>query len=152
MDINRRFYEEAIQLELNIAHLYKMFASIHEQDRHFWLEMSQEEMNHASMIRMLEKQFIEGAINLINHPNVVKLADVNSRIVSYVANMELDGVGRKEAFDIAIQLEHQVYEIQFRDIVTSISVPGIKDLFSVLSEKDKEHKDRLIKYVKENYV
>lgn len=152
MDINKKFFDEAVQLEMNIGYLYKVFSSVLTQDSTFWKEISKEEETHASMIRLLENQFIDSASAMINHLNVEKLIDINGRISAYIAKVEMEGINRREAFEIAIQLENQVYELQFREILQGINVPGIKDLFSVLAEKDKEHKDKLLRYVKENYV
>lgn len=152
MNANEKFFNEAVNLELNIASLYRLFATLHSNDEKFWREIASEEDNHAAMIRLLEKQFLEGAADMINHLNIERLADINQRISMYLDQVELEGIARTKAFDIAMQMEHQVYELQFRDILSQLKHPAIKDLFAVLAEKDKEHVNKLKKYVSENYV
>lgn len=147
--LNKRFYEEAMQMELNISHLYKLFSSLFEVDKEFWNQIAQEEETHASMIRLMEQSFINASKVMINDLNISRLRDINRRINAFISQVELEGIDRVTAFDVAVKLEHQVYELQFREIFQGLKIEGIKDLFAVLADKDLEHQNKLMRYVEE---
>lgn len=147
---NERFFNEAVNLELNIAQVYTLFASIFPRDKELWNSMAMEELVHADMIRLLKGKFLSSAKMLINTPNISVLGATNHKIRTAIEKIELEGIDRAGAFDIAIGFENMVYEVQFRQLLAVLNDNNIVDLFRQLSVKDSEHVARLIKYKNEN--
>ena len=54
MSIKRKqTIDESIQLELNVAELYKIFNQEFQEDAYFWRALSEEEENHANLIKKI---------------------------------------------------------------------------------------------------
>lgn len=150
--VRESFFVETVQLELNIAHLYKIFSSMFSRDRKFWLEMSNQELVNAKMVCLLEDKFMDSIEYLVNTPNIERIHSINSHIAFYSSCVETENVSRKEAFDIALNLEHEVYELEIRDVLDNLRVVGVKDIFTCVLDKERVAKARLMTYLKENYV
>ena len=43
--------DKSIQLELNVSELYKIFNQAFKEDANFWRTLSEEEENHANILR-----------------------------------------------------------------------------------------------------
>lgn len=125
-----------------------MFAS----DSKFWTKMSNEKKVYASVINLLRGKFAYKLDYCVNTPNIRALRDLNKRIESYVVYTQENTLSRKEAFAKAMQIEHLAYDGQFRDVLYSLDIPGIKDIFSIVLDKSKHEKVMLMRYVKENHV
>lgn len=152
MKIEDKFIEEAILLELNISHLYDIYSAMFIADSKFWSKMSKEKKMYAFVIDMLRSKFIENIDYCINTPNVVLLKDLNRRLEAYVAYAQSNTLSRREAFRNAMKIEHLAYDGQFRDVLYSLNIAGIKDIFSIVIEKGKKQQVELMRYMRENYV
>ena len=49
----KEIVDESIRLELNVSKLYKIFNQSFKEDAYFWWELSEEEKNHANLIRKI---------------------------------------------------------------------------------------------------
>lgn len=147
-----KFYVEIVQLELNIAHLYKIFATMFMIDKKFWLEMAAQELMNAKMICLLEEKILDSMEFAINSLNIERIHSINTRIANYSARIEYDKIGRKDAFKIALNFENEIYELQIRDVLSSFKMLGVKDVISLTIDKENQRKDRLMSYLKANYV
>ena len=47
----KQIIDESVQLELNVTKLYKIFNQAFQEDANFWWTLSEEEENHANLIR-----------------------------------------------------------------------------------------------------
>ena len=54
-----KIIDESILLELNISELYKVFNQAFPEDAYFWWQLSEEEENHAALIRDTVKINVE---------------------------------------------------------------------------------------------
>lgn len=150
--VETRFMEEAIYMQDNIALLYDLFARQLSSDARFWEKMAREKRAYSRLLELSGSRVCKQMLFIVNSPNVERIKDINQRINNYRKKIAKESISRNGAFKIAMQIEHLAYDEQFRDALAAFSVDGIFDIFALTTQKAKDRKLQLIRYMKENRV
>ena len=145
---------ESIQLELNVAELYKIFNQAFKKDAVFWFELFIEEENHASLFKDMEKIDIlpiEFFMEILS-PLLEELKEKNKNIASFIAEYKLNPPSRETAFNVALEIEQSAGEIHFQKFMEKESKSPIVQLFQRLNEDDKNHIARLRNYMEKHDI
>ncbi|MFC1651148.1 rubrerythrin family protein [Candidatus Latescibacterota bacterium] len=146
--------DESIQLELNISELYMIFNQAFEEDAYFWCELSEEELNHAELIRKAGKIEIlpDGIVPELLHSILQDIIEENKRIVSFIDKYKLNPPSREDAFKVALEIEDSAIEMHFQEFMESHSDSVLFQLFQKLNADDKDHYIRIRRYMIEHGI
>ena len=111
-----RILDESIQLELNVADLYLIFARASDEDKDFWAQLAEEEGNHAALLRSGKLESLDEGhfpANILT-TNLDALIKANNEIKELVKeHKQKPPSSRASAFEIAIKVEESTGEIDF---------------------------------------
>ncbi len=109
-------FDESIQLETNVAELYKIFGATFPDDAFFWKRLAMEEENHVTLLQNGKDRF--GPLGKVPIqmllPSIQELKSVNSEIKDIMKRCNGMTPSREEAFNIAIELEPSAGELHFQ--------------------------------------
>ena len=141
--------EESIQLELNVAALYRVFAKNHPEDNEFWWQLHLEEKSHATLIRAARDSFIKRGkfpCDLVTD-SIKDLKESNTKIIGLTEQCQAQPPGREEACRIAGKLERESGEIHYTQFMEKEAVNVVETVFQQLNRGDKEHAERILTYL-----
>lgn len=146
--------EESINIELNISNLYAVFHQTFSEDAEFWWRMVLEEKNHAALFRSGFESL--EAINKFPHDLLMKNMDIlqaeNKKLINIIENYKLIPPSRDEAFNLALKLENSAAELHFQKFMDDDNSSVIDRIFRELNTADKDHAQRLTKYMEEHDI
>ncbi len=146
--------DESIQLELNVAELYKIFDEAFPEDADFWSKLHMEEENHAALIRGVAETYdlSVGFPSDMLDPSLQNLKNVNSKIVSLIVEYRSNPPSRETAFNVALELEQSSGEIHFQIFMEKESNDRIVQIYQQLNKEDKDHDARLRSYMEKHGI
>ncbi len=146
-----QLFEASIHLELNMAHLYRSFHAAYAEDSEFWLELSLEEENHATLLHSVKKSFLAEAKSFPHDLLCESLEDLlgSNAQVSEIAQ-EHKKMTRVEAFNTAFELEHLAGELHYQRFMKHAPASVLAGVFQQLNGEDKDHARRILGYMKEH--
>ncbi|MFC1551601.1 rubrerythrin family protein [Candidatus Latescibacterota bacterium] len=146
--------DESINLELNISELYLIFNHAFQEDAYFWWELSEEELNHAELIRKAGRIDIlpDGILSELLHSILQDLIDDNIEVISFINKYKLKAPSREEAFSVALEIEKSASEKHFQKFMANYSDNVLFQLFQKLNKDDKDHYDRIHSYMIEHGI
>lgn len=137
--------EESIQLELNVAELYRIFSMALPEDNDFWWQLYLEEKSHAILIRAardsLEKRG-EFPDRLVTS-SIEDLQQSNTKITGLIKHCRTTQPTREAACRIAIELENESGELHFTRFMEKSAENSLETVFQQLNRGDKEHEERI---------
>ena len=144
--------EESIKLERNVGELYSVFGQTFKEDAPFWEKLAGEEKNHANLIGKV------GELDFITHriiPDMLsaKLHEIrktNKSIESFIEEYKTNPPSRENAFILALKLENSATEIHYQEFMDIDDSNPLIQTFQNLNAEDKNHYNRIRKYMKEN--
>ncbi len=149
-----QFFDETIQLELNVAELYTVFQGTFPDDAIYWEQLIVEEKNHASLIKNGKAHF-----ELFNKfplemfaPSLEELKSTNSTIVKLLEKHRDTPPSREDTFNLALKLEQSVGEIHFQQFMEKNSTSILDSTFQQLNRDDKDHAMRIRSYMKDHTI
>ena len=144
-----QLFDEAIQLELNVAKLYETFYHAFPEDAHFWCELVLEEKNHAALLQSGKDTFApKGKFPIeMMPPSIQELKSVNSEIQDIIKKYQDTIPSREDAFNIALKLEQSAGELHFQQFMEKESESELDRIFQRLNRDDKDHAERLREYM-----
>ena len=145
----KQIIDESIQLELNVAELYKIFNQTFQEDDYFWWALSKEEENHANLIRKI------GRINFLTHEIIEEMLpsqlqdirEANEKISSYIDEYSSNPPSREEAFKVALEIEESAGEMHYQNFMAKESDDIVSQTFLKLNNDDKDHAAKLRSYM-----
>lgn len=146
--------EESINLELNVSEVYSLFHQSFPADLNFWLNLAQEEKNHATLIQSGQEHFEPKDMfpqNLLAH-SLQNLKNTNSKLHSLIKNIESTPPSRQEAFNIALELENSAGELHFQKFMNEEANSAADRIFKRLNKDDKEHAMRIRFYMEKHGI
>lgn len=147
-----KFIKQAIYMQDNIALLYDLFARVLSADSKFWEQMAREKRAYSRLLELSGTRVCNKLLYIINSPNIARIEEINKKIQNYRKKIAKDSISRNGAFKIAMQIEHLAYDEQFRDALADFNIDGIFDIFALTTQKAKDRKLQLMRYMKENRV
>lgn len=147
-------FDESIQLELNIAELYKIFCAAFPEDADFWWKLILEEKNHASLLQSGKDRFApkglfpkELILSSFEH-----LQGANKKLVTLIKRYRATPSPREATFNIALSLEQSLGEKQFQEFMDKSSEKSLDKIFQKLNSDNKNHAIRLHSYMKSHNI
>ncbi|MDF7823716.1 ferritin family protein [Pontiellaceae bacterium B12227] len=137
--------DESIQLELNAAELYRVFAESLNEDADFWLQISKEEKHHAMLLRSAKESFVKRG----NFPrdlvsdSIELLLLSNLKLQALIAKFKAFPPTRIEACETALALERDVGESHYTKFMEKKPDSAIDSVFQTLNKGDKAHERRI---------
>jgi hypothetical protein len=152
--LDQIFLDEASQLEMLVADLYAIFEKSFSEDSLFWHQLTDEEKNHAALIRTIKnspgcsKKFVSSfAPDLLQE--ILQTKELVSSLIVKYSEKKPD---RKTAFVKAISVEKSAGEIAYQDLMTQEADSWILLGLQKLNEYDRDHIKRLEQYAKDNKI
>ena len=150
----KRLLEESVQLELNLGKLYRFFSNFFSEDNDFWWRLGLEENNHAALLKS-GIIFLESGVFPDNwsFANMDAIFQSNKYINELLEIYENKGLKRREAFQIALELEQSAAESHYQEGMISPEIQdssGLIDMFRNLNRADKDHSQRIQEYMKKH--
>lgn len=149
-----QLFDESIQLELNVAELYKIFYSAFPEDADFWWELVLEEKNHASLLQSGKDRFAPKGVfpkELISS-SFEHLQDANKKLVTRIKKYRATPPPREATFNIALSLEQSSGEKHFQEFMDKSSGTSLDKIFQKLNSDNKNHAIRLYSYMKSHDI
>ena len=148
--------EEAIKLELNVAEIYLNFYRRFHEDASFWWQLAIEEKNHAALLRNGKQNFLDTGMfpgELVGS-SLEALVNANNELKNILRQeKEAPPSSRAAAFNLALKLEVLAGEIHFQHAMQQTDNPSeVIKLFQGLNQDDKNHADRIRKYMRQNGI
>lgn len=136
--------EESIRVELNAGKLYRLYSEIFPEDKDFWMRISMEEMNHASLLKSA-RQFLKlGKLPEKSvHPDIETLKGMNALITSRMDEFRSKKPGMLEAYAFAQELESSAAEEHFQAIMSGQEEDRVLEIFRKLAGADLDHAGRI---------
>jgi hypothetical protein len=148
-----KLLDEAIILELNVSDLYFLFYELFPEDSQFWWTLVIEEKNHASLIesaKALSPIWGSYPMEMINE-KIEKLIEMNQKIISIITDFKKNP-SRKSAFIIALELEQTCCESHLQTFIKNENLPKKLESLKNLYIADKDHAERIQKYMREHNI
>ena len=141
--------DESIQLELNVAAVYKIFFNIFPEDSELWSKLIREEEKHADLIQSMRSSFLlprQFPSDLLASP-IKMLKKTNNRLVSILKKYNKEQPLRESAFKIALDIERSAGEFDFQLAAEKSPDSGIMKIFQALNKDCRNHTEKIITYV-----
>ncbi len=142
----KELFNEAIRIELNIYKIYSLFSLLFNQDKEFWLQLSKEEMNHATLLRIGMEEYWD--LDLfpkdLLYPYLERLKEFNYELEKYLDQYANHRPNRETAYKMALNLELANQEKQFNTFMEKIPPESkVMKLFQTLNGENKDHIQRI---------
>ena len=152
----RQLIDEAIKLELNVADIYTSFHNRFPEDADFWKKIAIEEKNHAALLENGKRHFLDAGMfpsELVCN-SLAALINTNTELKTILRHEKGDDPpSRTAALNLALKLEELAGEIHFQHAMQQAVNPSEAiTIFQSLNEDDKDHADRIRKYMHQNGV
>lgn len=141
---------ESIKLELNVSKLYSLFSRSFPEDRKFWITLSQEEKNHARLLRLIQDKVRTNGevIADFGFAPVSEIVDANQKLNGLLDIYSTSPPDRRTAFQMAYDIENSASEIHYQKAMDKqISTNSLLGLFQALNKEDKDHANRIQEYL-----
>ena len=148
-----QLFQAAIQVELTVSKIYQLFSTIFKQDQKFWLQLANEEKNHATLLRygLEEYRNIDLFPQELLYSDIDQIIEFNKNLEKYLIEYSRNLPDQKTAYHFALQIEFSNKEKQY-GIFMEKTPPESKliRLFQMLNGENKDHIKR-IKQIIEKY-
>jgi len=147
-------FDESIQLELNVAELYRIFYDAYPEDSDFWWQLILEENNHAALIKAGRDKFFPKGLfpEEVMAPSLGSVQEINAELSAMLKKYQAIPPSREDAFNIAIYIEESAGEKHFQEFMSKSSGSDIDKLFQKLNSNNKDHAERLYSYMKSHDI
>jgi hypothetical protein len=153
MDNTLKYLDEAVQNELNVSELYKMFYEYYPEDYNFWWTLSIEEQKHASLLNSGKEFHKIGDVDFeMSESDIKVLFELNKGFQTIVEDFQTNP-SRRYAFDIALGIENTVMERHYESFMTTHKKNDqISKILQKLNHDDVDHMNRIKQYMSENNI
>lgn len=146
--------DKAIELELLLSDLYIELSEDFKEDKDFWWKLALEEKNHAAFLKSGRDVFLP--FNKFPKeilPSTVESLQMVINQVSKVIGYVKDGeVSRGDIFNYAVYIEGSAGEAHYQTALEKLPDSKVLEIFQLLNEGDKDHKERLLAYMREHNI
>ncbi|THB67329.1 MAG: hypothetical protein D6B27_04800 [Gammaproteobacteria bacterium] len=146
--------EKGIDLELLLYDLYVELSEDFPQDKDFWWSLALEEKNHAAFLKSGKEVFLpfdkfpmEVLPESLEATN--KIINQVKKVIGYVKDKL---VSREQVFNYAVYIEGSAGEAHYQTAMEKVADTKVLEIFQLLNESDKDHRKRLLAYMKENGI
>ncbi|HIJ78297.1 MAG: hypothetical protein OEY01_03195 [Desulfobulbaceae bacterium] len=147
--------DESIVLEMNMASLYRIFQHEFADDALFWGQLAEEELGHAALLRSVKEHLgtdCDELPKIFLCESLDKIKATNQNIAGQLDKIRADCPSRRKAFDLAFALENSACEIHYNYFMNKIAVSPVEEILQELNQNDKDHAQRISKYMANNNI
>ena len=146
--------DKGIELELLLSDLYMAYSEFFTDDRDFWWRLSVEEKHHASFLESGKEVLLpfDKFPTEILPKTINELNQVCNQIQKVICYCNDKSISREEAFNYAVYIEGSAGEAHYQSALEKEVDSDILRVFHVLNEGDKNHKERILSYMKEHDI
>lgn len=141
---------EAAKFELEVYNLYKRFESAFPEDSGFWKEISDEEKEHAAILRRslsFEDEKKE-TLNIVSSVDLESFRSVWHRLDNYKQDFEKNPTS-ETAYKISLKIESNIVELGYEKFMTSMPESNLKKVFQLMNGESKNHIERIKQYFRD---
>ena len=136
--------ELSIELELSMSKLYFLYSNLFPEDKEFWRKLSNEELNHASLLKSGRLYLGKGILpEDIVHSDIDVLKSTIEKIKNLISDYTQFAPPFEDAYYEAVKLESSAGEFHFQVLMTEESDSKIVKIFQELNADDKDHNRRI---------
>ena len=147
-------FNESVSLELKVAELYDFFGKLFSEDSQFWVGLSIEERNHASLIQSGRDSFWPAGkfpVEMLGS-NLDDVIGARETVEEILSKSRKKSPTRHEALNIAYTIECSAGETHYQLFMAKKAETKIEKIFHRLNNDDKDHADRILKYMNEHGI
>jgi len=146
--------DEAIELELNMGSLYRIFHHAFPGDADFWWTLNLEEQNHAALLRSGKEYFqpLKRVPDGLLSAPLERIHVLNVKLAELKARFQGTPPSREQAFSLARSLEGSAGEIHFQRFMEKEPESYLDELFQRLNKNDRDHLKRIEQYMEEHEI
>jgi len=143
-----KYINTAIELELEMSELYRVFSQHIREDVNFWYRLEIEEKNHAALLKTAREfvKFNKMPDGLL--PDNPEILEETNRRIKEAKESFLKAPARELAFSIAYELENAAGEVHFQHFMEKQTDDRLVKIFHELNQADKDHAMRIHSYWK----
>jgi len=147
-DENMTFFEGLRRIETLLSDLYRGFSERFPGDAEIWAALAEEELAHHRMLGKAENLFSMDAAPRLRDANLAALKHTLRGLVELVGCAgQGTTISRADALRLAISLEKSAAETHYHFVFNNLIPSSQSDLLSRLQAMDKNHSDRIQKYL-----
>jgi rubrerythrin len=137
------FIEQVARYEEAVAKFYACCATMLPDDKEFWLALSDQEIWHAKVLRILKDAVKEKKVQLLPERFNIKEIEIAFEYVQQMTKItRVQGIELDKALEIACRIEHNTVECKVFAAFDE-SPPEVKDRFKVIHEQERMHVELL---------
>ena len=147
-------FDESINLEINVGHLYGLFNNLFPAHAEFWWKLEFEEYNHASLIRSGRDHFKpvnNFPVKLLDQ-SLVDLKAANHNLQTLIEKYKKSRPSEEEAFNKALMIEMSAGELHFQEFMSKEACSFTEEIFKKLNKEDRDHAARIRDYMKQHGI
>ena len=113
-----------------------------------------EEKNHAIILTSAEKisLYAEGVPEDLIPAAEKELREFNNNLKAHLEKIKKNEIGRDEAFNLALRFESGAGEVHYQMLMEKSATSRFVETLQLLNSDDKDHFERILKYMKENNI
>lgn len=149
------FMETLINIEQNMAKLYRAFSGAYPEDADFWNGLAKEEDSHARLLQSNQELILKTPElhKLLFSSSLESLNSVNYRIGKILDNIDNgQPPSHLDCFVIALQLEQSAGDSHLQHVMNSKERCRAIEVLQILSEGDHDHCVKIGDYMKSKSI
>ena len=138
------FMSGCIEIEQSVANIYKQFANMFPEDKHFWTDLYRDELEHAvwlSIEENIEAMDLLPANTPLPTPELIESTLLNIR--QQTAHIWSNPVTLEDALQTALRIESSTIEIFTNELSAKIFATTKESLQKKLIEAEKIHINKI---------
>jgi rubrerythrin len=141
--------DESIELELNVADVYKLFLNTFPEDSELWSRLVSEEEKHADLIQSMKSTFLLPhqfpSDLLVSSVEILK--KTNKRLIAKIKEYGKKPPLRESTFKIALDIERSAGEFSFNLAAEKLPESSIMKIFQMLNKDCRGHTEKINTYM-----
>ena len=148
------FIDESIRLKLNVSDLYRTFEKEFPDDANFWWRLHLEEEIHVVLMQCVREiyKMSEKFLPDIFLSTIENLKNFNNKIALLITEYRTKIPTREATFNIALEIEESIGEINFQRFMENESNVEIVQIFQKLNKDDKDRDAKLYSYMRKHGI
>lgn len=135
---------ESVQFELDAYEIYTVFAESIPKDAVFWQQLSNEELDHASILKKCLAIISEKneEVEIVSVEDLNMLKDARKKIQEYKTEFQNNPTPIL-AYHLALKVENSIVESSYQKFMDSVPDSDLKEVLQLLNGQEKNHINRL---------
>jgi len=136
----RKIIQGCFAMEQTVSLIYNHFMQLFPDDKHFWLDLYQDEIEHSSW---LSKASFTGMIDLLPSTDIIPTLELVNNSVRFAEERKKDILSNplsfEDALNIALKLEETMVETFTNELIANVLSVDYESLSDRIIMAEKEH-------------